>query len=606
MDRSRMHRRAFMGRSAVVVGGLIAAPTVLEACAPAKSTSAPPSAAASVAASAPASAAAAELSEFGVPLPADAAPKANQFVQTAANPSGLGWKAMNALESIYAAGPLFPNLEEHLVRVDKDWQVIPGQADKWEVAPDGVTWTFTLRPGLKWSNGDDVTADDYVATFRYAADPKHAWDFVWYYDGIIKNFGQAARGEVPTSDVGIAVGADKYQVVFTTAQPVPYLPAMLIWSAPLHAKSLAKYGSGIYNTNPETAVTCGPYMLTEFSPEKRIFLTANPGYTGTLKPITDNLVANVVTGGSDFARYQAGEIDTVASVSAADVKAVLADPDLKTQFYVNPGDFRNYYLFFDVTKAPFDDKRVRLAFAKAVDREAIVAGILAPSAIPAYTWLMPGFPDADQEALKPIQLYDPDAAKKLLADAGFPDGQGFPAQTMVIRGGGPDSTPAVTQAVAASISQVLNVKIDLQTLDQPVFMGELLKKPTNIPFGWVTYGMDYLDATNMLGVWKSGGRHNWNNAAFDKLVVEGGAITSDPAARSKAMKDAERLLVEAAAGVFVYHPLVGQLHKPYRKGAWKEPNKTAYTGAQWPGESPQTEFYDSLYQGKDVLTMRKA
>ena len=80
-------------------------------------------------------------------------------------------------------------------------------------------------------------------------------------------------------------------------------------------------------------------------------------------------------------------------------------------------------------------------------------------------------------------------------------------------------------------------------MDQAPFMEELLKKPTNIPFGWVTYGMDYLDATNMLSVWKSGGRHNWNNADFDKLVVDGGAITNDPAARSKAMKDAEKLLV---------------------------------------------------------------
>ena len=71
-------------------------------------------------------------------------------------------------------------------------------------------------------------------------------------------------------------------------------------------------------------------------------------------------------------------------------------------------------------------------------------------------------------------------------------------------------------------------------------------------------------------VWKGGGRHNWNNAAFDKLVAEGGAITDDPAARSKMMKDAERMLVEDAPGAFVYHPLVGQLHKPYRKGSWKE------------------------------------
>ena len=411
---------------------------------------------------------------------------------------------------------------------------------------------------------------------------------------------------MPTSEVGIAAGKDKYEVVFTTAKPVPYLPAMLIWSAPLHAASLAKYGSAVYNIDPKTAVTCGPFMLEEFSPDRRVTAVANVNYMGSLKPMTDRIVSNITTGGSDFARYQNGEIDTIPGVSVGDVKAILADPALKEQFFVNPGDFRCYYLFFDVTKAPFTDKNVRLAFAKAIDREAIVAGILAPTGIPAYTWLMPGFPDADQAALKSIQEFNPDAAKKLLADAGFPGGNGFPKQTLLIRGGGPDVTPAVTQAVVASITQVLGVQIDLQTLDQAPFMEELLKKPTNVPFGWVTYGMDYLDATNMLSVWKGGGRHNWNNAAFDKLVTEGGAITNDPAARSKAMKDAERLLVEDAPGAFVYHPLVGQMHKPYRKGSWKEPNATGYTGAQWPGEGTLTDIYDTLYQGAEVTTMRKA
>jgi ABC-type transport system substrate-binding protein len=609
MEGSKLSRRSFMGRSALVVGGLIAAPAVLEACAPAENSSAPASgssAAPSGAAPSSSAAAAGVTSAFGVKLPADAGPKESQYTLTTISSAGQGWRAMDALESIYASGPLYNNLNEPLVRVDKDWKVIPGQAEKWAVSADGLTWTFTLKQGLLWTNGDEVTADDYVAAFKYAADPKHAWDFSWYYDGIIKNFGEAARGTVPTADVGIAPGASKYEVVFTTAKPVPYLPAMLIWSAPLHAKSLAKYGSAVYNIDPKTAVTCGPYMLEEFSPDRRVTATANVNYQGTLKPMTDKLIANIVTGGSDFARYQNGEIDSVASVSVGDVKAVLADEELKKQFFVNPGDFRCYYIFFDITKAPFTDKKVRLAFAKAIDREAIVAGILAPTAVPAYTWLMPGFPDANEDELKPIQAFDADKAKELLAQAGFPGGQGFPKQTLLIRGGGPDSTPAVTQAVVASITQVLGVQIDLQTMDQAPFMTELLKKPTNVPFGWVTYGMDYLDATNMLSVWKSGGRHNWNNAAFDKLVTEGGAITNDPAARSKAMKDAERLLVEDAPGAFVYHPLIGQLQKPYRKGSWKDANSTGYTGAQWPGEGTLTDIYDTLYQGAEVTTMRKA
>src|SRR6185369_1722319 len=158
-----------------------------------------------------------------------------------------------------------------------------------------------------------------------------------------------------------------------------------------------------------------------------------------------------------------------------------------------------------------------------IDREGIAAGVLAPLGVPAWSWLEPGFPDANEDELKPIQAYNPDEAKKLLADAGFANGDGFPAQTLIVRGGAPESIAALTQAVAASINQVLGVKIDLQTLDLPIFSEKLSKR--EITFGYVSYGMDFLDATNMLGLWKSNGRHNWNNKDFDKLVVEGGSIT---------------------------------------------------------------------------------
>lgn len=595
LTQAKLSRRSFLEASMLAAGAVAGVPIVGQAASRPGASTAARTAAQDAGAT----------SDFGVPLPADAAPKEQQFVQLVQTSSGLGWKSMDPLESIFSSFPPYTQLSEPLVRLDKDWNPVPGQATDWSVSDGGMSWTFNLKPGLLWTNGDEVTADDYVASFRYAADPKHAWDFVWYYDGIIRNFGAAARGEADTSEVGVKVGADKYQVVFETERPIPFLPSMFIWSAPLHAPSLAKYGSAIYNLDPATAVTSGPYKLEEFSPDRRAVFVAHTGYTGSLRPMVDRYVHNIVSGGSDFARYQAGEIDFTSNIGPGDLKTILSDPELSQQWYTNPGDFRNYYVFFDTKRPPFDDQRVRMAFAKAIDREAIVAGILAPMAMPAYTWLMPGFPDADQDALKSIQAFDPEAAKALLAEAGYPNGEGFPAQTLVIRGGGPEATPAVTQAVAASISQTLGVQVDLQTLDQPVFMEKLLSEDT-IPFGWVTYGMDYLDATNMLSVWKTGGRHNWDNAEYDQLVEEGGSITDDPAARSKAMKDAERLLVESAAGAFVYHPLVGQLHKPYRLGSWKEPNKTGYTGAQWPGETPQSLILDTLYNGPDVATMRKS
>ena len=359
---AQLSRRAFLEASALAAGALAAVPVVAGAATRPGATKAARIAAQDAAAA----------SDFGVALPADAAAKEFQFVQTTQPSTGLGWKAMDPLESIYSSFPGYANLGEPLVRVDKDWNVQPGQATDWEVSADGMSWTFNLQPGLKWTNGDEVTADDYVASFQYAADPKHAWDFTWYYDGIIRNFGQAARGEAAPTEVGVKVGADKYQVIFETERPTPFLPAMLIWSAPLHAASLAKYGSGVYNIDPATAVTNGPYKLAEFSPDRRVVMVANPDYTGSLKPMIDQLVFNITSGGNDFARYQAGEIDWTQNVGPGDLKTVLADPELSKEWFVNPGDFRNYYVFFDTKNPPFDDQRVRMAFAKAIDREAIV------------------------------------------------------------------------------------------------------------------------------------------------------------------------------------------------------------------------------------------
>ena len=316
-------------------------------------------------------------------------------------------------------------------------------------------------------------------------------------------------------------------------------------------------------------------------------------------------MVDVISGASEFQKYQAGEIDYTDHLTPADLKLILADPNLKAQLKANPRDFRTYYTFFDVTAKPFDDKRVRQAFAKAIDREAIVKGILAPLAMPAYSFLMPGFPDANSDGLKSLQAFNPDEAKKLLADAGFPNGQGFPKQTLMVRGGGPATDAAVTQAVVASIKQTLNIEVDSQVQDQPAFMADLNAKPTKLTWGWLSYGMDYFDATNMLGVWKGGGRHNWNNDEYDNLLKEAGPIADNPQKRTELMQKAERLLVEDAPGTYVYHQLIGQMNKPYRKGAHLDANKYGYDGWEWPGEYPSTDQLNFLYLGKDVLTMRK-
>ena len=122
------------------------------------------------------------------------------------------------------------------------------------------------------------------------------------------------------------------------------------------------------------------------------------------------------------------------------------------------------------------------------------------------------------------------------------------------------------QAILASIVQTLGIQADIQHLDVAPFHELLAQQPTGIEWGYVSYGFDYLDATNMLGVWRSGGQYNWNNAEFDRLLLEGEPMTDDPAARTKIMQDAERLLVEQAPGVFIFHALAGSAPQAVPKG----------------------------------------
>jgi ABC-type transport system substrate-binding protein len=539
---------------------------------------------------------------FGKALPADAAPLDKQWTVTVGEG---GHKAMDFYEAVYDRAPLADYFGIGLTHIDADFNIYPGVAERWELSKDGLTWTFHLRKGIMWSDGNELTANDYVQTFRYSADPKHAWDFTWYWQGVIKNYTDAVKGKVPTSQIGVRQGEDPYTLIVETEQPVPYLPAQILYSWTLSARALDQYHSGVYNTNPQTCVSCGPFILEEWSPDRRNVLGPNKAYSyKQVIPYIQKMYGNIVKGGSNFQRFQAGEIDSV-EVFSPDIKVIQNDPKLKDfHIYTNPQDFRVFYAFFDVTIKPWNNPKVRQAFAHAVDRDSIIKAILAPLAIPAYGFLMPGFPSAIYDELKPLTNYDPQKAKQLLAEAGYPNGQGFPEVTFYIRGSGPPTDAAVTQALAAGWQQVLGVKIKLQTLDQPSFMAKLNAKPTQIPFGWISYGMDYFDASNMLGVYKGGGRHNWNNAQYDKLLEEAGPLT-DQEKRNALYADAQKLLTSEAPAVFVYHQLHGYLYQPYYKGKHLEKDKYGYDGEEW-GAFPVNYGLNDVYIAGNVDQYRHA
>ena len=534
-------------------------------------------------------------------LPDDAAPPDQQVFVLANNVQDD--KTPDFYESVYdrlseASSDIF---SEPLVRLNRNFELIPAGALEWSGNDNGTVWTFKLDPELVWNDGNPVTANDWVTTFRYGADPDHAWDFTWYFQGVIKGWDDAIAGKIPLEELGVRQGANEHELIVETQAPAPYLPAMLLYSCTLSAAALADHGP-LYNSNPETSVSSGPMKLAEWLIDQKVTYEKNPDYKGKLVVPVNKVVIKLADPATYFIMYQNNEIDYMQYPAPAEL--VIAQSDFHEQIYSSVGDFRTNYLFFDVTKEPYDKLEVRQAFSHAIDRDAIKAQILGPAGVPAYSWLAPGFPAANGEALSGIQNFDVAKAKELLAAAGYSDPSTFPPQTLEVR----NPTPlieAVSQAVGSMLRDNLGIQIEIQNVDQGTFMDALTAKPTQILFGFVSYGMDFLDPYNMLSVWLSGGRHSWSNPDYDKLVKDAASFTGDPAERIKMFQDAEKILVEDVPGVFVYHDTPVQLIKPWVKGEFKEPDKNGIASLHWPGYTSMSTVPAELYIGADAPAGRE-
>ncbi len=622
--RTRLTRRAFLRAAAIGAGsaalaacgggGTTTAPTAPPATLP------PPTAAPTLApvqptpppTAAPAPTAApsgAVTNSLGVTLPSNAAPLEHQAFVVYFDITA-DFTSPNQMETIYKSGGFgsITNLTgDTLVRLNKDFQVQPAAALSWSSDETGKVWTFNLDPNLVWSDGTPVTADDFVATFRYAADPQHAWDFAWYYSapGAIKNWDKCVAGELPLEELGVTA-KDEHTLIIETETPAPFLPAKLVYSEVLSAAKLKEFGTGLYTADPAKTISCGPYLLKEFKPGERVVFEINPTYKGTNRPRIERVIQIAARPEAMFAGYQAGEVDRVTGeqLQTADNEIIARDPELSKQVRLTAADFRTDFLFFDCQNPPFNDVRVRQAFSHIIDRDTLIKTIITPTqGIPAYSFLMPGFPASNSEGLKDIQRYDPERGRALLKEAGYEGGKGFPKLTMWLRNE-PQIRQALAAAIAAEITQEYGIEVEVSNKEFKTFMDAINAKPTQIQFGMVSYGIDFLDPSNMLGVWLSTGRHNWFNKTYDEMVLKASEMT-DQEARIKIFQDAERLLCEEAPAVFIYHRTVADIYKPYVVGECFEPNIAGFAGLQWPGFTSMSNSLQTLYISDEVTKYRK-
>ena len=506
----------------------------------------------------------ADVNAWGVKLPADAAPASEQVLTLPCQQGKHMDISAHFYDSEKSCGAVW--MFEPLVNLNENNEVVPAAAEKWE--RDGDKWTFHLRKDAVWSDGSPVTAADFEAALKRHLDPKTGGSWTWYYSDI-KDSKAVTEGEKPPAELPV-YAVDDYTLVIETNGEVPYFDQIMAYpsSVPLPRKMLEKYGEN-WNTNPETCLSNGPYKMASYKPGQEIVLVPNTLYNGPNKPYVEKFIMKPGDGTSDFPAYQAGEVDGLFAdqdttpISPSTYRFVKNDTGLKAELYDYPY-YATRYIFFNTTVKPWDDIRVREAVTRALDGDAMIKVIYDGLGARSYGMLPIGFPAYVEGANDEFQSYDPEMAKKLLAEAGYPDGKGFPEVELWVKTY-EQALPKTAEMAEQMLKKNLGITIKIRPVESKFFNSSMSEGM--IDFGIQNWQYDYVDPSNFLNVWHPElGRHKeWNNAEYNALI-EKATAWKDGKEREALYAQANNILSKTYGGAFLYHMGQAQMWKPNVKG----------------------------------------
>jgi len=457
------------------------------------------------------------------------------------------------------------DLFEGLVAQGPDASLVPGAAESWTVSDDGLVYTFTLRQDGRWSNGDPVTAEDFVYALRRGLDPATAADYAFILYPI-ENAEAVTRGEIADFDELGVKALDDHTLEITLKAPTPYFLDMLTHQMgyPLHRASIEQYGEAW--TRPGNMVSNGAYVLSEWVPQDHITLTKNPEFHAADEvQIDEVLYYPTEDAGQELMRYRAGELDVTYDIPADQIDWIQANlPDE----YRNYPYLGTYYYGINTTIAPFkDNKALRQALSLAIDRELLTAKITRAGELPAYSFIPPGVMGYEQQAADFAAMSKEERiakAQALYAEAGYsPDN---PLQVEILYNTS-DNHKKIAIAVAAMWKQALGVQANLRNEEWKVYLASRDEKNFEVVrASWIG---DYNDANTFLELFLSdAGPMNapgFNNARFDELV-RAAAFETDVATRAEMLEEAERVFMDETAVIPIYHYTTQHMVKPYVKG----------------------------------------
>jgi len=440
------------------------------------------------------------------------------------------------------ANEVLRDLDEGLLSYSAGGELVPGVAQSWQMSPDGLTYTFTLRADARWSNGDPVTADQFVYSLRRLVTPATG---AFYAEllGNIENVPEILAGASPPAELGVEA-PDPHTLVIRLSQPTPYLLNVMALPStfPVHPATVQRYGDSF--ARPGNLVSNGAYQLDAWQPGSMLTLSRNAHYWNDAATAIDKVQYLVLTDeNTQLNRFRAGELDITDTVPPKDVET------LRTEFggelHIAPY-LGVYYYGFNLTVAPFkDNPALRQALSMAIDRDALVANVTRRGELAAYSWVPPGVShyrppkfayaalDQEQRDARALQLY---------RDAGY--GPDNPLH-IELRYVASDTEKLVAVAVKQMWHEVLGVETDLIGEEFKVLLAETRAKKVTQVFrsSWIG---DYNDAHTFLSVMESGNPANltgYDNPDFDELMGKA-ATQTDPERREVYLEAAERQMLE--------------------------------------------------------------
>lgn len=479
-------------------------------------------------------------------------PPADITIINAAEPESLDPAIITGQPELRAVQGLF----EGLTRLDpKTARPVPGLAERWEISRDGLVYTFHLRTNLVWSTGGPITAEDLVYSWLRALSPATASDYAGqlFY---LKNAGEFNAGKIKDpARVGVRA-LDKFTVRAELNHPTAFFldlcafPTLYV----VPRQTIEKYGDRWLMVRP--LPSSGPYELTAWRLNDKIRLTKNPRYwdaTNTQSQIIDLLpVGSPITA---LNLYENGQADIVWDKDLVPVElldVLLKRPDFHTFNYLG-----TYFIRLNVTRKPFDDPRVRRALALAIDKNRIVKKITKAGEQPASHLV----PDGTANYASSAGLdYNPELAKKLLAEAGYPGGKGFPRFDYIFNAAA-GGAAKIHENIAIELQQMfrdtLGIEMELRQMEWKVYLGAQARLDYDTSrSSWIG---DYNDPMTFLGMFTSDDGNNrtgWKNKTYDALIRAANE-QPDLAARAKIFQQAETLLVHDEAPVIPLFFYVG-------------------------------------------------